>query len=204
MRLLVIAPHPDDETLGCGGTLCRHAEAGDHICLVFLTSGELGLKQHPRETAWSIRETEARTAAGILGASELHFLRCSDWMLGEEVSRASGLLKPIVSAQNPDLIYLPHPEEDHPDHQAALRVLRAALRHRRRPPRLRGYEVWTPMNRFDHVQDITRFMSRKLKALRAHQSQLGEFDYVRAVTGLNQFRGVTAARSRFAEVFKDL
>jgi LmbE family N-acetylglucosaminyl deacetylase len=54
------------------------------------------------------------------------------------------------------------------------------------------------------VEDITGVLSRKLRALRAHRSQLGEFDYVKAVSGLNQFRGALAGRCRFAEVFQTL
>ena len=51
---------------------------------------------------------------------------------------------------------------------------------------------------------ISNVMSRKLRALRAHRSQLGEFDYVKAVTGLNQFRGALAGKCRFAEAFETL
>ena len=73
-----------------------------------------------------------------------------------------------------------------------------------RAPALRAYEVWTPLAKFDEVQDITAVMSRKLRALRAHRSQLDEFDYVRAVRGLNEFRGELAGKCGYAEVFQTL
>jgi LmbE family N-acetylglucosaminyl deacetylase len=56
----------------------------------------------------------------------------------------------------------------------------------------------------DHVEDITAVMAFKLRALRAHRSQLSEFDYERAVKGLNQFRGALAAKCGYAEVFQTL
>lgn len=205
MNVLVLAPHPDDESIGCGGALCLHAQRGDRVVAVVLTSGELGLKKLPREAAWEIREAEARRAGKILGLAALHFLRQPDWMLGAHAAGAAGALRPILRTETPALMYLPHPMEWHPDHQAALTVARRALSRARIPlPKLRGYEVWTPMGRFDEVENIGAVMPRKLRALRAHRSQLDEFDYVRAVRGLNQYRGALAGKSTFAEVFQVL
>ena len=205
MNVLVIAPHPDDECIGCGGTLCRHTAKGDRVVAVFLTSGELGLKHLARERAWAIREREAKAAAKILGLVAVEFLRQPDWTLGDQVAKAAHALRPILKREAPRLIYLPHPRDWHPDHRAALPVLRAALRGAKRAaPELRGYEVWTPLSEPDHVEDITAVMPRKLRALRAHRSQLSEFDYARAVRGLNQFRGELAAKCRYAEVFQTL
>ena len=203
MNILVIAPHPDDETIGCGGALCRHAAKDDRVVAVFLTSGELGLKHLPREQAWAIREREAKAAAKILGLARVEFLRQADWTVGDHVAETARALRPILKREAPRLIYLPHPNEWHPDHRAALAVLRAALRGAKRlAPELRGYEVWTPLAEHDHVEDITAVMPRKLRALRAHRSQLSEFNYERAVRGLNQFRGELAAKCRYAEVFQ--
>jgi N-acetylglucosamine malate deacetylase 1 len=205
MNILVLAPHPDDETIGCGGALCRHSAAGDRIAAVFLTSGELGLKDLAREKAWDVREAEARAAARLLGIARLEFFRLPDWGLGDHLKRGAKLLAPILKEERPKLIYLPHPQDWHPDHQATPPLLRKALRGLRlRAPELRAYEVWTPLGEYDHVEDISRLMPRKLRALRAHRSQLGEFDYLRAVRGLNQFRGALAARSPYAEVFQTL
>lgn len=205
MNVLVIAPHPDDEAIGCGGTLLRHADEGDRIAVVFLTSGELGLKHLEPEQAWGIREAEARAAAATLGIAALEFLRQPDWFVGERIRETGAALRPLLERHAPELVYLPHPGEWHPDHQAALPVLRQAL-----GPNpaagllLRGYEIWTPMAEYDHVEDITERMARKLRAVRGYRSQLTELRYDRAIRGLNQYRGLIAARCRYAEVFRDL
>jgi LmbE family N-acetylglucosaminyl deacetylase len=205
MNVLVIAPHPDDEAIGCGGRICQHVAEGDRVTVVFLTSGELGLKHLARDKAWLVRETEARKAAVILGVGQVEFLRIADWAVGDHTRHATRKLRLILQEKRPDLIYLPHPGEWHPDHQAVWPCLRAALRGwRGAKPGLRGYEVWTPLGHFDEVADISKVMPKKLRALRAHRSQVREWDYVRAVTGLNQYRGVMAGKCRFAEVFQHL
>jgi LmbE family N-acetylglucosaminyl deacetylase len=205
MKVLVIAPHPDDESIGCGGALCLHARRRDQITAVYLTSGELGLKHLSRQDAWLTREREAARAAKILGIARLFFLRLADWFVGDAVEKGAAKLRPILKRAKPELIYLPHEQEWHPDHKAALPMMRAALKDSRSvPPTLRLYEVWTPLTAHDHVEDISAVMPRKLRALRAHKSQLQEFDYVRAVSGLNQFRGALAARRPFAEVFQSI
>jgi LmbE family N-acetylglucosaminyl deacetylase len=204
VNILVIAPHPDDESIGCGGTLCLHADKGDRVSAVFLTSGECGLKELPREQAWAIREKEARKAGEILRIVEFFFLRCSDWMLNQEIEKGGELLRPILQRTRPELIYLPHPQDGHPDHQATLPILRFALqRSGAKPAALRSYEVWTPLAQYDHVQDISSVLDRKLKAVRAHKSQSRDLDYARAIAGLNQYRGELAARARYAEVFTE-
>jgi N-acetylglucosamine malate deacetylase 1 len=202
MNVLVIAPHPDDECIGCGGTISLHIKRGDTISAVFLTSGELGLKNLAKEEAWCIREAEAKRAGKILGLSELHFLRCRDWFLGEEIEIAATALAPILQRNQPELIYLPHEKEWHPDHKVCLPIVREAVaRGNISPPKIRAYEIWTPLSECDHVENISETMSRKLKALRCHRSQLEEFDYVAAVRGLNQFRGALAGKCKYAEVF---
>jgi len=205
MNVLVIAPHPDDETIGCGGTVCKHSAHGDRVATVFLTSGELGLKRMSREHAWRIRETEAKCAASILGIARLEFLRLPDWAVSEHVREAAKGLRSMLEDEQPKVIYLPHPKDGHPDHQAALPILKAALRNSRfPPPELRGYEIWTPLPEYQRVEDITAVIHHKLRALHAHRSQLDSFDYDKAMLGLNQFRGELAAKCRYAEVFQVL
>lgn len=203
MNALVIAPHPDDEAIGCGGAVCLHAGRGDRVSVVFLTSGELGLKHLPREEAWRVREREAEAAAEILGVKSMTFLRLPDWYLGERVEEAALALAPVLARETPQRLYVPHSHESHPDHRAALPAVRAALAGLGAPvPDLLTYEVWTPLGEYDHVEDITSVMSRKLRAVRSYASQLEGFRYDRAVRGLNEYRGALAGRCHYAEVFQ--
>ena len=205
MNIVVIAPHPDDESIGCGGALCRHADAGDRVTVIFLTSGELGLKHLTREAAWQTREAEAKAAGKILGIAEMRFLRQPDWTLEDVVGPAATAVAEVLARERPQLIYVPHPCEEHPDHKAAVEILNRSLAICAVPvPEIRGYEVWTPLSEYSVVVDISAVMPRKLEAIRCHVSQVADIDYARAAQSLNAFRGVLAARVPFAEVFVQL
>jgi LmbE family N-acetylglucosaminyl deacetylase len=202
MNVLVVAPHPDDEAIGCGGALCLHAMRGDRVTAVFLTSGELGLKHLPQEEAWRVRESEAEEAALVLGLSRWTFLRCPDWLLGEHIAEAAARVQKVLVDEQPDLLYLPHSGESHPDHQVALPIVRAALCSYRHPSDLFLYEVWTPLSQYDQVKDISAVMERKLAAIRCYGSQLGSYQYERAARGLNEYRGALGGHCPYAEVFR--
>jgi N-acetylglucosamine malate deacetylase 1 len=201
-RVLVVAPHPDDEAIGCGGAVCLHRGRGDPVRVVFLTSGERGLPGRPPEEVRTVREEEARGAAEVLGVGGIDFLRLPDLGLAEDLGRGAEALARVLAGYAPDLVYLPHPGESHPDHEAALPLVRAALAGLGAPPpELRGYEVWSPMTRFGWVEEVSYVMARKLRAVRCYRSQLAVFRYDRAVQGLNRYRGVLGAGGRYAEAF---
>jgi LmbE family N-acetylglucosaminyl deacetylase len=202
--VLVVAPHPDDEAIGCGGTICLHRQRGDPVHVVFLTSGERGLTGMVEDTVRLIREAEAREAGNVLGVNAIDFLRLPDMGVGESLNEGARLLQEIMDKRQPDLIYLPHPEESHPDHEAALPLVRAArtaLFGENEMPELRAYEVWSPMTRYGWVEDISAVIRQKLRAVRCYRSQLQSFRYDRAVLGLNRYRGILGAGSRYAEAF---
>src|SRR6185436_21151558 len=77
-RVLVISPHPDDESIGCGGTLRGHVLAGDRVEVVFLTSGEAGGHGKPPDETARIREQEAKAAGSILGVRKIEFWKQPD------------------------------------------------------------------------------------------------------------------------------
>ena len=203
MNALVIAPHPDDESIGCGGTILNHTDRGDRVTAVFLTSGEFGLRNLPAEQACRLREQEAAEASEILGISSVVFLRGPDHHLEEQIGCAAEALKPILERESPEIIYLTHERDFHPDHRAAVSIVRTAISKCGIPqPALLSYEVLTPVAEYDCAEDITQVIGRKLKALRAHRSQMEQFRYDRAVRALNRYRGVVAGVGRYAEVFR--
>jgi LmbE family N-acetylglucosaminyl deacetylase len=204
MNVVVIAPHPDDESIGCGGTLSLHTLKGDRVTAVYLTSGEFGLKQMPPAEACLTREAEARKAAKILGLADPLFLRLPDWQLADHLETAARSLAPLLKRESPELIYVPHPLEWHPDHKAAVRICWAALDQINQCPTVRAYEIWTPLSVFDHLENVDSTMPHKLRAIRAHRSQLAQLPYDRAIRGLNEYRGTISGRCRFAEVFQIL
>jgi LmbE family N-acetylglucosaminyl deacetylase len=204
MKVLVLAPHPDDESIGCGGAVCLHAQAGDSVAAVFLTSGEKGLPNLARDEAWRIREAEAHEAAEILGIAKLHFLRGADGALAGEVAEIAATLRPILQSEKPNLVYLPHIGEWHPDHKAATPILQRALQGLQMSVQIRAYEIWTPLSEFQHLENIDAVMPRKLEAIRAHRSQLEQLAYSDAIEGLNRYRGAFSCKCRYAEVFQEM
>ncbi|MDP8901369.1 MAG: PIG-L family deacetylase [Actinomycetota bacterium] len=203
MNVLVLAPHPDDEVLGCGGTLAKLADRGASICVTYMTSGEAGLPEMPAKAAGALREGEAARAAAILGVEETTFLRQRDWHLADDVLMAAEALGHVLAAVAPDAVFLPHADDGHGDHAACLQILTAALAASGvGVPEVLGYEIWTPLPYYDVVEDVSATMSRKLQAMRAYASQLAVHDYVRAAEGLGSYRGALVGGTAFAEVFK--
>lgn len=204
-RVLVISPHPDDEAIGCGGTLRGHAVQGDAVRVVFLTSGEQGGHgRSPEETA-GLREEEAHCAAKILGLESCEFWRQRDGALRSTKHLVQRLVA-LFDDWRPASIYAPHAGESHPDHQAAARlVLRAlGLRDASSPrPVVRMYEVWTPLQQMDDIIDITPHIDVKLAAVRAYKSQCDAMKFDDAVRGLNRYRGEMHSwpGGDYAEVF---
>lgn len=199
MTTLVLAPHPDDEAIGCGGSLCLHAGAGERVVVAFLTSGELGLPQLPQEQARLVREREAEQAAALLGVAQLLFLRQPDWTLAEHTDEATAQLHELLAEEDVSRVYLPHEGDAHPDHAATALIGRSWSA--ARELELLSYEVWTPLPAWDVVNDIGSVVQRKLDAVAAYASQ-DFYDYRQAVRGLAQYRGALAARTDWAEVFR--
>lgn len=202
-RILVLAPHPDDESIGCGGTLCRHLQQGDEVCVVFFTSGERGGHGRSEEETVRVREQEARAAGEILGSPALEFWREPDGALRATRSLV-GRLAAKLKQFRPDIVYVTHDREMHPDHRGAVRVLRRALSVvRGKQPDVLMYEVWTPTQQLDEIVDISSFVQKKLDALRAYRSQCAVVGFVAAVRGLNRYRGELHSwpGGDYAEVF---
>lgn len=210
-RVLVLAPHMDDETIGCGGALALHARAGAMCHVVFLTDGRHGGGQiknlgdaERRSEELKLAETrrsEARLALETLGVREVSFLDVEDGTL-ESDRHISERLREILERETPELVYVPSFLEQHPDHYAASRILLEAARE---PPlhfQCLAYEVWTPLfpNCLVRIDEV---LEQKQRALAHYRSQLSQMDYLHSAMGLNAYRSAAfpAHAARFAEAF---
>ena len=205
-RVLVLSPHPDDEALGCGGTLCAHVAHKDDVRIVFLTSGEAGGHGRDPEVTARMREKEAADAAAILGIAEIEFWREPDGALRVTPALTSRL-RTLLDEWRPEVVYTTHEAEEHADHRVAPQLVRTALRTLKAPPpQVFLFEIWTPLQRLDRIVDITRWMPVKLGAVRAYRSQCAAMRFDEAVAGLNRYRGEMHSwpEGEYAEVFSEM
>ncbi len=204
-RLLILAPHPDDEVIGCGGLVAQHLREGRAVRVVVATDGaEAEPSVSDRLAYRAQREEESRRALALLGEAELHFLRFADRALDDAVA---GPLRQHLLEFKPDLVCVPSPIEIHPDHLALSRAFCVLVQRDRELfadlaiARVAFYEVSQPL-RPNTLVDITDVAERKYQAIAAHVSQTGIRDYPAYARGLNAYRALTLPPdSKFAEAY---
>lgn len=202
MRVLVIAPHPDDEVIGVGGTIAKRALAGDEVYVCVVTKGCMPLFS-PEYVEKG--RSECRKADAMLGVKETVFLDFPAVML-ETVPRyeLNGKISDLIQRIGPDEVYIPHRGDMQIDHQivvdAAMVGLRPKYEHVVR--RIYAYETlsetgWNLPNVINEFiptvyEDISDTMEKKLEAMNIFQSQLSKYPNARsigAISALSQFRG---------------
>ena len=202
-RLLVLAPHPDDEVIGCGGLVAQHLAQRRAVRVLVATDGaEADPAAADRAKYRGTREEESRRALAILGDADIHFLRFADRALDDAVAVS---LREHLLAFRPDLICVPSPVEIHPDHLALSRAFcelvqrDATLFADLAIARVAFYEVSQPL-RPNTLVDITDVADRKYQAIAAHASQTAIRDYPAYARGLNAYRALTLPpQAKFAE-----
>src|SRR5687767_7617139 len=110
MNVLVISPHPDDESIGCGGTLRKHIVEGDSVQVIFLTSGEKGGHGRSEEETIEIREKESFAAAEVLNIEKIEFWRQPDGAFEATQTNVNRLVEKIKDYKA-TVIYAPHYRE---------------------------------------------------------------------------------------------
>ena len=190
-RVLSLAPHPDDESIGCGGSLALHAQAGDPIKVVFLTNGAKGdsTGKVDKEEYVALRRSEAEEACKCLGITDVEFWGYEDRELAGSKGKLTRLMA-LLNNFNPELVYVPSPLEFHPDHRAAAFLLQDAIRSYEPIFNVACYEANQPL-RVNVLVDITPVLDIKRKAINCYQSQLREMPYEEICLSLNRFRSLT-------------
>jgi len=213
-QVLVIAPHPDDETLGCGGTLLRHVAEGDWIHWLTLTEiqADLGYSRDQVER----RKNEIEMVAKRYAFQTAHHLAFATTKLDTiPISRVVEKVGAVFKKVNPEIVYLPWRNDIHTDHKYAFDATVACCKWFRYNSikRVLAYETLSETEfglnpdasgyRPNVFMDIADFLESKIEILNIYSSEMGEFPFPRsedAVRSLAAFRGV-AAGYRAAESF---
>ena len=142
---LVFAPHQDDETLGCGGTIIHKQNAGTQVTVAFMTDGTASHRQWmPATELKERRRAEAIDACNILGVSRgnIRFLDLPDGNLCMYERQAVDEVAAIIDSSHPEEIFIPYQHDGTPDHEATYRIVVAALENSGYAGRIFEYPVW--------------------------------------------------------------
>ena len=184
---LVLAPHPDDETLGCGATIMRKLAAGTAVQVVIAADGRYAYPSSKLsvERLIEIREEEAREACAILGLrhENITFLRFEDRRLADHRRLLRDSLFDLFDAMNPEEIFVSSLIDNHPDHRVLAELARELAQVRRgRIPVLYEYPIWFWNPRIWRVRDLfalhprivrmEELRRRKGDAIAAYRSQV--------------------------------
>lgn len=206
MRVLIIAPHPDDEIIGVGGTIAKRVKAGDEVYVCIVTKGKSPLF-NPDFIEQGRRE--CREADAKLGVKETIFLDFPAVML-ETIPRyeLNGKVAEVVQNIKPEEVYIPHKGDMQIDHQMVVDAAMVAVRPRGDdyPKRVYAYETlsetgWNIPNVTNEFiptvyENITDTYDVKMEAMSVFESQLALFPAARsvgAIEALAKFRGATVS-----------
>jgi LmbE family N-acetylglucosaminyl deacetylase len=211
-KILIIAAHPDDETLGCGGTIARHTAQGDFVSVLILADGVTARSTiyNPELEAEKIktRENDARKAMNVLGVQEINFLRLPDNRMDSlPLLEITKKIETHIDRLKPKIIYTHHANDLNIDHRITHHATLTACRPK--PGHcvcaIYAFEVlssteWEPTglgSTFNPMRfvDISSFLEAKKIAMAAYSEEIAPFPNPRslqAITAQSNLRGAQA------------
>ena len=198
-KILIIAPHPDDESIGTGGLLSFFAPQCD---VWLLTDGCMGGNDgQTHDQVAQIREAEFQNAMRMAGVHDFRSFGVKDRNLSTQTELLNG-----ESFEAYKKIFVPSIDDSHPDHVAAFIVLMHALNlelKEKKGIEVFQYEVTAPLSGMTHYIDITDVIENKKALIGCYESQLSQADYYSIGISLNQFRAsVFGLKNRYIETYK--
>ncbi len=179
-KCLVLAPHPDDESIGCAGIMAIYPKNFKVICLT-----------HGNDE----RKNEFENAMNILNVDR-EMLNIKDKHIIDDYETFK-----TIDFKDFNYIFIPYIYDQHSDHKAVSAHLNKYLKtHKTGDLKIVFYEVWSTMNMPNAFVDITSVVDKKREAINCHQSQVNEKDYTTKILGLNEYRGMLN-NIGFAEAF---
>lgn len=212
LRVLVIAPHHDDEVIGCGGTICLLVDKGCEVGVVHIFSGTSGVTGLGEKESSMLRVKEAKKA-GLSGGyrilGNLNFVDRKDLSI-EKITY--GLIKEVRDYE-PDIVFAPHSDEQDIEHKTVSKAAWEALwlsatdifselgNSYNGAKIILGYEIWRPMESVGLYVDITKYAKLKARLIKKFATQVKKANWMSGSLGLNAYRGTTLQGNGYAEAF---
>ncbi|SDM54677.1 PIG-L deacetylase family protein [Sediminibacillus halophilus] len=177
-NVLVLAPHMDDETIGLGGTIRRHANTGSKVTCLFITDGGQSVSRLPGEELSTVRKAEINQIQPILGINQVSYCDLPDGHVRDR-PELSGIIAEHIQRLQPDIIYATTFVDAHPDHVATAEALADSLEQVDNvDPVIRLYEINCPFPpaAINCLIDISETLPAKHQAIDVFQSQAIAFD----------------------------
>ncbi|MCR5792646.1 MAG: PIG-L family deacetylase [Lachnospiraceae bacterium] len=186
-RILIVAPHPDDESIGCGGILLKY---GPQCDVVMMTDGSLGDYEETKEGSENICQIRKEELEKAMDYVRVHKLIYAGGVDGELWRFHPKGLKLKLKKYNH--IFIPGESELHPDHLATYRLMRKKIRRQHAGANIYGYEVWAGQTSPPtHYLNISSHIEDKKHLIGYYTSQLKYTNYVTRAVALNHYRGMT-------------
>jgi len=198
-RVLVLSPHPDDEIIGCGGTIYMYHQMGSETTVVYMTDGRKLNTRYKEDILVSMRREEAKRAASIVGIDRLVFLDNKDSELTASPKTIQEVSEILVDLK-PEAVFLPFLMDRHHDHIATSRIFSFASKSLT-SCMCYSYSIWTPLPTCNIVSDITSCIEIKILALSEYKSQLELIDMIETKKGISKYYSVMYGRNGYAELF---
>ena len=183
-KILVVAPHPDDESIGVGGLLCKY---GPQCDLLLLTDGSKGVspkEERTGEEIASLRNKEFENAVSYFGANKITKLDIEDQTVYKNKKRVYS-----YSIKEYDFVFVPNRFDGHIDHKVLRKIFGKMKYRQRAKAEIIEYELWSTFSKPNLFLDITDVMDKKLGAVSMYASQLESYDYIGLCEGISKYRG---------------
>ena len=183
-RCLILSPHPDDESIGCGGLLLQFKDQCEVICL---TDGQKGSEVLGGKELVEIRNIEFKAAMRAIGIEQFSLLKGEDQNLLNEYE----IFKQI-DFNHYEYVFIPNWLDTHIDHMAVAVHLHRLLKESKESYKFRivFYEVWSPLSITNFILNISDVIAQKKSIIDCYKSQIETTDYVHKITSLNAYRGM--------------
>ncbi len=201
-KVLILAPHPDDDCFGLGGTMAKIAQNSGTTTVAYFCDGSGGVESGAGnfdKNLIEIRKKEAKISGEILRVKEQVFFGYHDGSLASSMASTKAL-SDLIKRVQPDIIFVPSFLDNHPDHRVVNEILINALTNIDAGLEIWAYEIWTPLQA-NRIVMINSELEVKGKSMQAHVSQLKTRGYMEAILGLNQYRAEINNQKGYAEGF---